>query len=459
MAIRQKWVDDEIMSKQFVLISLTILVWLLTSENVHSHSIPTGWYIATHGNNQNDCKTPKTPCVDVGTILNQPDFVPNDTILAEGANFYYTGEEEVAITIDKDVIISGGWSADFTQPLTRPTSFIGYEHIGVQIESNITVRLDHVVATGGEYNPSLLTTNEEIYIKKNNKGGIVNYGSLILNEGYVYGYYGFGIKNLGVMTFINSTVSAFKDTAIYNEGSLILDNTRIESTRTDVGCAGISNSGTLRMENSLIYNNHSRYGNGGLCTSGSALIYDSAIVDNVSLDPVPYAGGGIVNYGELQLTNSIVSGNYGHTGDLYNGGTVYLANSTINLPIGSTSVTNIPEGTVQSRNSIVSGCTGIIQSDGYNLLADSEGCEWQISVGDILDRDPLLDANLVPRTNSPALNAGNPAGCLAWDGTPLDTDGYGNLRWRECDMGAYEYIPPSGEIYYQHLPLINHTTS
>ncbi len=437
------------MRRRCAFTSLILVICFLASNNAQAQSMATlGWYVATFGSDENDCRTPASSCASVRAVLDNPQFRFGSAINIERGRYYNPTETEESVLIDKNVILLGGWDSIFEQQ-TGYSFFDGEQQIGITVASGVKAEFYRIGSSGGDFDPR----NENDYLLLD-KGGLRNFGTLVYDNSGASGFYGYGIFNSGVLTMTQGSASANYGTGIENSGILTMIDSEVTDGFAYVGCGGISNSGTLMMEKSRILRNYARNGDGGICNFGEARITDSKIIDNISMDSVPYAGGGIVNYGGMWLTNSLVSKNYGYTGDLYNAGTVYLANSTINLPYASVSVTNTPEGMIYSRNSIVSGCNGTIQSDGYNLLADSEGCDWQAATGDILDRDPLLDAALVPRTNSPALNGGNPNGCLAWDDTPLDTDGHGNPRWQECDLGAYEYIPPAGEIFYQYLPLI-----
>lgn len=113
-----------------------------------------------------------------------------------------------------------------------------------------------------------------------------------------------------------------------------------------------------------------------------------------------------------------------------------------------------------AANSIISGnidnspdashpdCSGTLLSQGYNLIGDTSGCfiGGDIS-GNLTGVDPLLGPlqdnggptfthALLP--GSPAINAGNPAGCTDHLGNSLLTDQRGMPRVGRCDMGAYE---------------------
>ena len=133
-------------------------------------------------------------------------------------------------------------------------------------------------------------------------------------------------------------------------------------------------------------------------------------------------------------------------------------------------------GTILTRNSLFSGNTGTspnhdcfsvvagLVSEGHNLIRINNGCSGSFVVNDqagtnALPLDPValgaLLANGGPThtralgAGSLAIDGGDPAGCLAWDGAanvamPFDqrgedreTDGDGDTV-ATCDVGAYE---------------------
>jgi hypothetical protein len=138
-------------------------------------------------------------------------------------------------------------------------------------------------------------------------------------------------------------------------------------------------------------------------------------------------------------------------------------NSTINDPGGGISVVG---GVMNIRNSILSAnrdfsasgyddCNGTIASGGYNVIDKLTGCSGMISTditsltGAMLD---LLADNggstlthfLSPE--SPAVDAGDPSGCMDHAGVLLTTDQRGVARPQDgdhddndiCDAGAFE---------------------
>lgn len=173
---------------------------------------------------------------------------------------------------------------------------------------------------------------------------------------------------------------------------------------------GINNGGTLTINQCTLSGNtafHTEFGGG--------------------------AGGGIANEGTLTISNGTVSGNSANNGGgIYNTATAILQNSIV------------------ANSSSGGNCSGTVTSNGYNLSSDSS-CNFN-GPGDLNNTDPKLGPlqnNGGPTqtqallTGSPAIDAGNPAGCTDGLGHLLKTDQRGAPRPDKedtggCDIGAYE---------------------
>ena len=219
-------------------------------------------------------------------------------------------------------------------------------------------------------------------------------------------------------------------------------------------------------------------------------------------------GGGIANgildyfYAfrreQLWLINSTVSGNVadGSGGGIYTGlgeyNRVILDNATITANVADADGNDEGDGgglfnrlgQVQLRNSILAANQDHSQgtqrpdcwtprrldSRGYNLIGDASTCPLDgITVGNLLGVDPRLgplqDNGGSTQTHSllagsPAVDAGNPNGCISDPYRLLIVDQRGYIRpvdgngdgQRVCDIGAYEFnaVRPS----YRYLPLL-----
>ncbi len=175
----------------------------------------------------------------------------------------------------------------------------------------------------------------------------------------------------------------------------------------------------------------------------NALTIVDGFIDDANA--VPY-GGGVLNYGTLEVSNSTFSGNSGAA--IYNyGGPVTITHSTIvgNSGGGLTYLS----GSYTLYNSIVAdnsgsgqcynlGGTGIVTSDSYNI--DSDGsCDnattqtsAQLNLGSLADNGG--------ETQTVALQAGSTAIDTGDDTTCTATDQRGVTRPQalHCDVGAFE---------------------
>ena len=169
----------------------------------------------------------------------------------------------------------------------------------------------------------------------------------------------------------------------------------------------------------------------GLFNLGSIamVINNASIIGNKAVGE----GGGILNSsGSIIINNSTISNN----NSTFGGG--------IMVPqyAGSTTLKN----TILANNiARTSGpnCSGTLQSNGNNIVSNSASCSITLSPGDLINVNPQLGTFLpsegyIPLLpTSPAINAGNPATCLA-----IDQRGIARPQGSKCDIGAYEYTVP-----------------
>ncbi len=390
------------------------------------------WYVAPGGNDGYDCASPATACATINGALNKPGFVAGDTVrVAVGT---YTGTGSQVVLVDKDAKLSGGWNAAFTSQTGSSTIEGQAGRRGVTVNRGVSATIDRFTVThgwdwnaggAGIFNEGTLALKSGIIVANitdaGDGGGILNNGTLILTNSTIRGNasarLGGGIASTGVLTVTESTVDA--NTA-GNPGC-----------RGNCGGAGIAiGAGTAAVEKTTLSNNQ--------------------ILGN-------FAGSGIaVVGGTLNMSNCTVTGNKGGDGDgiFVTGGIAYIYSSTIvnNATYG----VNAYAGDIRFQNTILSNngpstsfdCYNqpgsAITSLGYSLIQKSSYCNT--SPTDVLN----LEAGIVPlannggptRThalvgNSPAIDRGNPTGCMGSLG-PLTTDQRGMARVGRCDIGAFE---------------------
>lgn len=89
---------------------------------------------------------------------------------------------------------------------------------------------------------------------------------------------------------------------------------------------GIVNWGTLTLSSSVVSSNRAASGGGGVYNGGTMILNDSTVLGN-STDGEVTEGGGILSVGVLKLNNSTVHDNYAmFGGGIYNGGGVATLN-------------------------------------------------------------------------------------------------------------------------------------
>jgi hypothetical protein len=105
-------------------------------------------------------------------------------------------------------------------------------------------------------------------------------------------------------------------------------------------------------------------------------------------------------------------------------------------------------------------CTAGIESRGYNLVQQADGCGFSGDLtGNVIGVDPRLLAlgnfggptpTMLPLMGNPVINAGN---CTDSAGNPITVDQRGVARPQGsgCDIGAVEAV-----LNWVFLPVVNH---
>jgi hypothetical protein len=311
---------------------------------------------------------------------------------------------------------------------------------------------------------------------------------LTIYNGHAH-WHGGGIRNNGFLTLNNVTID--KNLAdgdgggIYNTGSasaLTATNVDITNNIANGDGAGIETiSGNILLAASSVAGNESKgsYGGGIDIYTGNVTLRASTLNNNVSHGN----GGGIAAMGTnaqgalVKMINSTVANNTAASngGGIYNNGgqpgyesNFYLYNTTVahNLAItysggGISLNTNFPgyvniansllaDNHLQSINGPLQDCKGSLVSQDYNLIRTTSGCTVTGATAhnktNIVALESILfyfggpTPTVALQPGSPAIDAGNPAGCLDDYGVALTTDQRGSIRpvGGRCDIGAYE---------------------
>lgn len=359
------------------------------------------WYVSKAGANTNNCLSPATACGTFDGVMAK--ITPGDTVLVDSGMYQPTRQyPTVVVELNKSVILSGGWNATFT----AQTGFTTIDGQGVETGIYIpadaqTVAIDHFVVENngtGISNDSADLTLDACIIQNN--------GDETVGTGGIYS------RNSVMTTILNTTIR--NNSGVYAGG--IFANLQIESGLKD---------GVAR----LILKNSSLLANSGGDVGG--------------MEIASYAG--LTGF----IENSTISGNYGdYAGGL--SGSFEIFNSTIYGNSSTSGYGGISSIATTLHNSILAG-NGVdcqyVYSGGYNLFSEFNGCAVDLQPGDQRVADPglgPLEGNpayhyLLP--SSPAIDAGNPTGCLDHTGALLDADQRGLPRVGRCDIGAVEYQP------------------
>lgn len=211
-------------------------------------------------------------------------------------------------------------------------------------------------------------------------------------------------------------------------------------------------------------------------SASSTTVIRNTVISQNNNNGLTTNGGGIVNSGALELSNVTLSGNStrGSGGGLYlHNGSAGLYNVTVISNTADSDGNDTGDGggisvasgaTLLMRNSLIANnldasattlapdCAGTLNSLGHNLIEDTTNCTVTgFSTGNIIGSDPLtgpLQSNggntqtHALLAGSPAINAGDPGGCLDGSNVLIGVDQRNYARANRCDMGAFEFNSP-----------------
>ncbi len=381
-----------------------------------ANSIGPVLYVSPLGNDSNTCGLPTDACLTINGALEKA-TAGNTIKVAVGTYTYPTNTTNFVVSINTSISLSGGWDTAFTEQNGMSTTDGQGIYSGISVNSTATL---------------------ERFVIQNSVVGISNAGNLTLNNSIVRnnnGFNGGGISNFyGVLTLNDSSVTNNIYGIASHGATLTLNNSSV----TDNSGGGISdNYSTITLNKSTVSGNTSSSQGGGIHTGHSDLTLNNS---TISGNTAGQGGGGISSYASrITINYSTISGNNAS----YRGG------GGINNTGGTA------QGYITITNSIVAlntgypnpDCAGYVISGGYNLIGDTNECSYTAGVGDLLNIDPKLvrlmgSPGYIPLLpDSPAINAANPATCLATDGR-----GVARPQGSRCDIGSYEYTTPGPAI-------------
>jgi len=252
---------------------------------------------------------------------------------------------------------------------------------------------------------------------------------------------GLGTSNVngGTLTVMMSTIQQNTGTGVYNDhgNTMMVTGTTItgNGSPNHSGGGGVTNFGTLNITASTIIGNTASNG-GGIQNWGMLSVLNSTITGNTapaSPPPPDRPGPGISNFGGTAiLTHTTISYNtvmgVPYPQALYTvGGSVVISNSILANPYGDC----FPNPVIASGDYNVTLTPCFTTPQPYDVVADPRLGGLQNAGG------PTQTEAIGP--GSPALDAipiGNPH-CPA-----TDQRGVARPQGAGCDSGAYEYVPP-----------------
>ncbi|MBP7688534.1 MAG: hypothetical protein KA765_11520 [Thermoflexales bacterium] len=334
------------------------------------------FYVATTGNDSNDCLSPATACRSIGAAIGK---AAGGCAILIAAGTYYEW-----LTLDKDLTLFGtdqapavidGGSAGrvMTVPLSVTVNLVnltlqhglaaqgaGIYNQGTLLLSDSTVAYNTVLATGGGIwnSGTLIALHSAIVNNSANPGtagGLWNEGIAALSNSQISensvseGYQCVaGIENHGQLTLDHSETSGNRGGSCYASGlrnyaTAIVVHSVISGNQTSACCGGSSNAtlvnegDSFMLDNSLVANNQ-----GSGVRNAGAMTITRSLIEHNQANAYGGGSGGIYNIGTLTVDRTLVranapDGRYGGASGIFNNGLLHVSNSAVISNVNGTS--------------------------------------------------------------------------------------------------------------------------
>ena len=229
--------------------------------------------------------------------------------LKDNTNFYptKTTDSNYQIKVYNNVKIIGGNGSYFGDKSSSPLT-IGYTAIVVPDGYKSSICFENVTFKwiNSGFNPDGLFI--QMGGKYNNVFRNCNFTKINVDFGHAtIVYLSRGNATMENCSFINCT-TAYGCVSVYGSSpSMIVRDCYFEGNYATVACGCINNCGKLTVINTTFFKNKSYWWAGAIHThgGGNTTIYDSNFTDNVA----GWNGGALYTYANLQIYNSVFSGN------------------------------------------------------------------------------------------------------------------------------------------------------
>jgi len=264
---------------------------------------------------------------------------------------------------------------------------------------------------------------------------------------------------------------------------------RIRTNLSRFSGGGISNEGrsdygaVLTLTNSTVSGNEVSNGSGGGVyvlgagpTPTASLPWSAADGEDGEVHTESKAAA--ETFASVRLINSSISGNSA----MYGGGIACVDSSKVELGYSTVSGNEAvqvgewggigggfhnDDGAISLKGSLIAGNTAPVGADcystdgltseGYNLIGESDGCDWPVHPGDLMNVSPLLGPlqDNGGSTKTHALLLGSPAqdvipepSCTDLSGVPVlqDQRGVSRPQGIRCDIGSFEAPAMSADL-------------